>query len=588
MIYPIYPKICNLTSNINISYTNSIDVHNKKILVLSLVNNCKDTVPYIEKFITDISNSFSVANFAFFTNNNIDSTENILDSLAINYKPNISILKHHKEVITKINRIYKFSTYRNLNFVHALKTFGSDFDYLLVFDSDLVKSIPIEPIIQGLKINNKWSCISGNCCYDKSSYYYDELALRLLDDSISIAEKHPKFYDFYGFSERWISQLYTVTDWLKVKAAFGGVSIYRMPEILSIYHKYGYIYNINQLPPFTAEHVSLNLLLKDDILINPNIIYNNSVNLEGKMYYKPVCFVPRDAGFFSVFNFYIGGLTQGLRMYPLWNKESLLKAHRTNNHFAYWTDSFNCWFDYFEPVSFYSEDQMHHSDEYLKLPIYSGENGPDEFRLPHKTKELLTTNSEYFQTWRNQTHEFFKRHIILNKDIAKDIELFWTKHFSDVPNIIGVHYRHPSHFIESGKVYLENYFDKIDNILKQYPTSKIFLASDSQFGIYAFMEKYSNKIVYLPNVDRISMSEFLHWSFSLAEGKPDEVGFVNGKGYELHHKRIQKQDNDNKKMTTDLLKEVFLLSKCNQLVNSISNIPLAISYINPKIEIFTL
>ena len=82
------------------------------------------------------------------------------------------------------------------------------------------------------------------------------------------------------------------------------------------------------------------------------------------------------------------------------------------------------------------------------------------------------------------------------------------------------------------------------------------------------------------------MAEFLHWAFGLADGKADHVGFINGKGYELHHKRVKQ--NNNKKMTIDLLKEVLCLSKCNQLINNISNIPLAISYINPNIEIITL
>jgi hypothetical protein len=60
----------------------------------------------------------------------------------------------------------------------------------------------------------------------------------------------------------------------------------------------------------------------------------------------------------------------------------------------------------------------------------------------------------------------------------------------------------------------------------------------------------------------------------------------NGKGFELHHKRINSKNNY--KITLDLLKEVLLLSKCNQLINNVSNIPFAISYINPEIEIITL
>lgn len=589
MIKPLkYPSIIVKQSNIDIVYDDSIDIQNKKILVLSLVNNCEKSILYIENFISSLSKAIGTAKFCFFTNNNLDSTVSILRNISTKYQPNIHVIEYNNDVITKVNRIHKFATYRNLNFKQAIEFFGIDFDYVIVFDSDLASDIPVDSLLSSLRIQNSWSCISGNCCYSNSSYYYDELALRLLDDSISIAEKNPSFYDYYGFSECWIENLYIFNDWIKVKTAFGGISIYHMSEILEIYKEHGYLYNINKLPPFSAEHLFLNLLLKNDILINSNIQYTNDVNLEGKMYYKPVAFVPRDAGFFSVFNFLVGGLTQGLRMYPLWNKEELIKLHQHNDHFAYWTENFNCWFDYFEPIVFYDGDNTHINEEYLKLSRYSGEQGPEEFRIPQKTKELLTGDQLAFKEWRQKINPFFSKYIKLKKEIDAQVNNIWDTNFNSSDNVIGVHYRHPSHFIESGKIYLEDYFHKIDSILQDKPASKIFLASDSQFGIYSFIERYKDKVVYLSDIDRISMPEFLHWSFSLADGRPDEVGFVNGKGYELHHKRIKDQKNDNRKMTIDLLKEVFLLSKCNQLVNTISNIPLAISYINPNIEIFTL
>lgn len=300
----------------------------------------------------------------------------------------------------------------------------------------------------------------------------------------------------------------------------------------------------------------------------------------------PTAFVPRDAGFFSVFNFYIGTLIDGSYSYPLWNKEELLKLHGTNNHFAYWTANSNCWFDYFEPIKFFNEDITHITEEYLKLPRYSGEHSPDEFRLPQIINNLLKGDPKYFQEWRNKTHQFYKNFVKFKQEIVDEVEAIWHQHDMGSQNVIGVHYRHPSHFIESGKVYLEDYFIQIESLLEKYPDSKIFLASDSQFGIHSFTEKYSDKIIYIEDIDRLSMAEFLHWVFGLVDGKADHVGFINGKGYELHHKRVG--ENNNKKMTLDLLKEILCLSRCNQLINNVSNIPLAISYINPQVQIITL
>jgi hypothetical protein len=577
-----------LESNIDIKKNKFINIKNKKILVLSLVNNCSGSVYYINHFIKDLLKSFEHIKFCFFTNNNKDQTNKILSNLARENK-DLLILKYYDEDITTDNRIEKFAQYRNINFEYAIKYFGYDFDYVIVFDSDLHDYIPVQALIDSLSIDHQWSCISSNCCYKNSSYYYDYLALRLSKQSIDIKKIYPDFNMHYGHDESWLNRLLIMDGgWLKTKCAFGGLSIYHMNELYDIYEKYGNLYDISNLPPYSAEHISLSLKLKNDILINSNIRYQNNITIEGKMYKKSVAFVPRDAGFFSVFNFYIGGLAQGSRMYPLWNKEELIKLHGSNKHFAYWTENYNSWFDYFEPVKFFENDNTHLCDNYLALPRYSGEHGPPEFRIPAQTKELLKGDKEVFNRWRENTHTYYRRFIKLCPEISENIESIWnslTKNINN-QNIIGVHYRHPSHFVESGKIYLENYFNEIDNILSKYPESMIFLASDNNFGIYAFLEKYQNKIIYIDNIDRITMPEFLHWSFGLTEGKPDDVGFINNKGYDLHAQRVDKVNN--KTTTTDLLKEVFCLSKCNQLIGCTSNIILAISYINPKIEIITL
>lgn len=571
-------------NDIEVKY-NDINLLETKLLVLSLLKNPSNSFNFINKFIQDLSNSIPNTKFSFFTNNN-DGDSDIFLQLLTTQSSNIQIIKYKNEDINTNNRIYKFAEYRNLNFEYAIKTLGTNFDYVIVFDSDLSANIPVDGIIQSLKLDSSWSCISANCTYQNSSFHYDELALRIKNEPQDISYIHPQFKEHYGVSHKWLTNFRIFNAWTEVDSAFGCLSIYKMCELLDIKNKYGQLYNINNYPEYTAEHISLHDKLPNKKFISPLITYSNSTKIEDDMTNLPTAFVPRDAGFFSVFNFYIGTLTQGSHSYPLWNKEELLKLHSTNNHFAYWTTNSNCWFDYFEPIKFFNEDTTHTTEEYLKLPRYSGEHGPDEFRLPSMIKNLLKGDPEYFQEWRNKTHQFYKNFVKFKKEIIDEVERIWHQYDMNSQNVIGVHYRHPSHFIESGKVYLEDYFIQIDSILKKYPDSKIFLASDSQFGIYSFTEKYSDKIVYIDDIDRLSMAEFLHWAFGLADGKADHVGFINGKGYELHHKRVG--ENNNKKMTLDLLKEILCLSRCNQLINNVSNIPLAISYMNPQIEIITL
>lgn len=570
------------TSNINIIY-GDIDTSNTKILVLSLLNNPTKSLSYLESFINELTNKLPKTKFSFFTNNNTKLNDLAISFLGQEHK-NLYIIKHIDETINIENRLIKFAEYRNLNFDKAIEFWGSDFDYVIIFDSDINSKIPIDNLLKGLTITNEWSCISSNHTYNDCDIYYDELSLRLLNENYDITTIHPDFEKFYGKAFDWLNRYMVFRDWMKVRCAFGGLSVYKMNELIDIKNKYGQLYDLSSYPKHTVEHISLNDKLSQAILINPSVKYSNRSSI-GHMV-NTTAFVPRDAGFFSVFNFYIGTLTQDLKSYPLWNKEELLKKHTENKHFAYWTDNSNCWFDYFEPVKFTPDDDNHISDNYLTFARYSGEHAPDEFKIPAITKKLLTGDPENFKIWREKTHFYFQQFIKFKKEILQETDKIWHDNFKDVANVIGVHYRHPSHFIESGKVYLEDYFDRIDKILINHPKSKIFLASDSQFGIYSFVERYKDKIVYIEDIDRLTMSEFLHWVFGLADGPADIVGFINGKGYELHHKRVGIADN--KKMTIDLLKEVICLSKCNQLINSVSNIPLAISYINPKIEIITI
>lgn len=570
--------------NIEVKYKD-VSLSDIKILVLSLLKDPLNNFNFINQFIQDLSKYIPHTQFSFFTNNNNDLNR-ITPQLLKGQNPNIQIIQYKNEHIDINNRIDRFAKYRNLNFEYATKTLGTNFDYVIVFDSDLFNIIPVDGILQSLRLDLPWSCISANCTYKNSNFHYDELALRTINDSKDISYIHPQFKEYYGINQKWISKFRIFNAWTEVDSAFGCLSIYKMKELLDIKEKYGQLYKINDYPPYTAEHISLNDKLPNKKLISPLITYSNNINIEDDMINFPTAFVPRDAGFFSVFNFYIGTLTQGSHSYPLWNKEELVKLHRTNDHFAYWTENTNCWFDYFEPVKFFNEDITHTNEEYLKFPRYSGEHGPNEFRLPAVTKDLLKGDKERFKEWRIKTHKFYKNFVKFKPEIVDAVDTIWQNHFINSQNVIGVHYRHPSHFIESGKVYLEDYFSQIDTLLTQYPESKIFLASDSQFGIYSFIERYKDKVFYIEDIDRLNMAEFLHWAFSLADGKADHVGFINGKGYELHHKRVKQ--NNNKKMTIDLLKEVLCLSKCNQLINNISNIPLAISYINPNIEIITL
>lgn len=305
---------------------------------------------------------------------------------------------------------------------------------------------------------------------------------------------------------------------------------------------------------------------------------------------KNFCLLPRDAGFFSVFNFYIGSLCSDpeIRSYPYFNKKAFLDYHHgENKHFAYWTENENSWFDFFKPVKFDDNDINHITGKYKTFPVHIGLEASEEFKVPAVTKQLFK-DPIYFDKWRQKVHITYTKYIEIHDDIIERVNNHWHDNYTQEDIIIGVHYRHPSHFVESGQILLKDYFKAVDDILLDKPKAKIFLASDNNFGIYAFIEKYGEKISYIKDIDRISMNDFLEWAFMLSRCKADHVGLFNGKGFELQHQMVMDSNLDTKKMTHDLLTEVSCLNKCNYLVHTISNVALAISYMNPNIELKTL
>ena len=124
----------------------------------------------------------------------------------------------------------------------------------------------------------------------------------------------------------------------------------------------------------------------------------------------------------------------------------------------------------------------------------------------------------------------------------------------------------------------------------KYPEAKIFLATDTEFGIMAFKHKYGNKLTYIKDIKRLPVDNILEWAFALSNiGKSDNVGIIKNRGYELHQSNIYLDQNANYyELTANLLNEVLCLSKCNILINSTSNISLALSYISPNLEMITL
>lgn len=592
----------NIIQGKKFNYTNVNDSYKKNLLVLTLVKNCifSQTINTIKSFHKDLQAIFKTVKFGIFTNNNQDHTPIELKSWQWqeNNTKDIFIMENIDEPISVIeggscgNRIPKLAEYRNLLLKQSLRHYNTKFDYIIVFDSDIkfdTKNIA-DLIQKSISIDTEWSAISANNLFDKSNIHYDSLALRLPNEPVDITQVYPHFTKFYGKNFNWCNKAHIFDNFVEVKSAFGALTIYDGKELIDLVNNNANVYNVNGLPPCTCEHIPLDLKLKNKHYINGDMKISTNESMEGDLYGSPVLFLPRDAGFFSVFNFLIGTMSRGIRAYPYFNKEFFLQNRGSNQHFCYWTNNDNSWLDFFEPIKYYEKDTEHLDKTFLKYKLSSGEQAPEEFKTPAVFKNMLQNNTDELAEWRSSINGVYNHYIKFKSEILEKNQILCDKLFSNSEYIIGVHYRHPSHSVESGCLFLEQYFTEIDQILTKQPKAKIFLATDTEFGIMAFKHRYENKLTYIKDIKRLPIDNILEWAFALLNvGKSDGVGIIKNRGYELHQSNIYLNQNANYyELTANLLNEVLCLSKCNILINSTSNISLALSYINPNLQMITL
>lgn len=293
---------------------------------------------------------------------------------------------------------------------------------------------------------------------------------------------------------------------------------------------------------------------------------------------------PRDAGFFSVFNFFIGLLSTDVEAYPFWNESHMTRANGINTlqHFCYLNKEIeNSWFEFFKPISYQANDDTHTQLTSLNVHHYKHtQHTPYEFELPRKEHFRRADISD----WREKIHAYFSKYIALSDNVTEMLNGFVSRYFPcDGTPVISVHYRHPSHSCEEGFVPLKNYFKRIDEILSNHPEAHIFLATDTYFGVLAFKDKYGDKLFYNKYITRTSLDNLLEWAHARGNGSVDGVGFINNKGYELQHVFCA-ANVASCKMGYDVLIDAICLSKCDWFVHTLSNLSLAVSYMNPKIE----
>jgi hypothetical protein len=295
----------------------------------------------------------------------------------------------------------------------------------------------------------------------------------------------------------------------------------------------------------------------------------------------PLAFVPHDGGFFSNFNFLIGEMYFGRIVYPLFSLDEITHHQKTLKHFAYADAAFdNSWFEFFKEIEYYPGDGTHRNSRLLSaLPNTLGHLAPPEFRMPASTYALYGRPD--FSDWRRAVHRVVVDKIRVSDQVQALIDALLARMSG---RRIGVHVRHPSHSVEQGLVFFDDYFRTIDGICEQFPEFSLFVASDNELAIAAFQHRYGVERVFChPNFIRQSIDDVLEWAYSQTQGSSDHMGFVGGVGFQTHYKLAAAGGgSDGIRAGKEAVTEVFTLAACNDFVCTASNFTLACAYLNPE------
>lgn len=203
---------------------------------------------------------------------------------------------------------------------------------------------------------------------------------------------------------------------------------------------------------------------------------------------------------------------------------------------------------------------------------YESDHGPNWWSYFFEPVSLgITTSSPFYISWeegcdafraknalpREKAIKLVKKYIRIQPHIQKKVECFVEDHFYG-DYIIGVHYRGTDKHSEAPRI---DYNVIINAVRVQIPKEKsyqIFVASDEQSFVETMQQQFSSQIV----------TRDVHRAIGL-EG----VHFSDHNGYQLGE---------------EALIDSLLLSKCDLLIRTSSNLSLWSTYFQPHIPVILL
>jgi nodulation protein Z len=242
------------------------------------------------------------------------------------------------------------------------------------------------------------------------------------------------------------------------------------------------------------------------------------------------------AGFFSVFNTVIGALD-----FVEKNGAGMKIDFGTKGLYYDIFKGPNWWEYYFEPINFGS-----HGALIKKFSAYQ--------------KGSLFSVTAQFKMPKKRAHELIQKYVKIKSCVQEKIDAFVARNFKD-HYVIGVHYRGTDKWAEAPKVSYEEVYNMMVSSIKrqQQLPIKIFIATDDALFL-AYIEQ-----------------QFPHLVCAL-----DAIRSTDGKSVHIHEKMA------NYKKGEDALIDCILLSKCDLLIKTASNLSDVSTQFNPNIPVIHL
>ena len=352
-----------------------------------------------------------------------------------------------------------------------------DFDCLIDIDPCVINdTIDVDGFLSCFALNEPWDIICANNVFNKSTINADAVNLRNLGDDLDINKLYPYFEHFNDKSMFWIDKLYNIKSWHKVASAHGGIMIINKK-----------VFKLTNPWDINVANCAVSLCSKFlNVYVNPDFMITSKLSAEGVLYPNPLMYVPNDTDFFGALNHMLAIFTQGCRVYPFLNIDTFEEKHKQKpGHFIHLDKSVeNSWFEFFEPISFFKNDDTHINTK--SLTLFTHTHGIDP------------SNCDIIQL-----HNIYKVYIKTNNTINERITKCWN-----CDSDIGVYFPQPQNAF-SKTSFFDKYFVAINELLSENSLARIFLYTDYDIALLVFKNKYGDSLLYDSDFSRIGHDSIL-------------------------------------------------------------------------------